>query len=841
MAPHGPSEIADSLHADDRWLRDLARRMLRDTSLADDAAQATWVSVLRSPPKEGMTRGFLATALRNVIAKLRRGDSRRQARERVVATAEAVDLGGVIEKMELRRVLLAAVLELDPIYRDVVLLRFHQDLPPSAIAERTGIPVATVKTRLRRAEELLAERLDRRSNGDRRKYLGALVATAEPTLRGAITTLLLGGFVMTAKNKLVGAVVATLVVVGGFVLFEGGGDLASTKHEAAATSSPSLDATPPQLEDDRSKPVVASDRVSAEVAKPSADAAKTSGTLDDTRTVVGYVFDASGAALGHAEVAFEVGPQPGFGKPPVEGPRPTAIADAGGKFEITLPQDLDGKIVGAAPRIATVYSGVVRKFDSPVAPVVVLAPGIGYGGEVVDIDGRPIEGAEVGVGYVPTLQARYPMPLENARNEMFRMETTADGRIAFDQLLPVFDGARLSAHAPGYLSYGSVVPATDDIGARIVLERPAPKDENRIRGQVVDPLGLPVPKADVILGFAAGITDERGLFDLDIRRAETAKVIRAVAPGYQPGTIDWPLAPELDFAVIKLGPPAKSIRGTLRNADGGGVSRANVQPFDATPLGFVADSGILMSVEARIGGYHHGVDTDAYGGFELGGLEDRSYALRVYFPLSGASFITPPIAAGSVNITIDVPTDLTIPELRGRIVDRAGKPVAGIEVSIDATRWQCSYLGAGFGATSGAIGKTKSDAEGRFTLVAVPRTYAQIEVDGSSIVARSLKIPTDVSAEMEIVVDRKRFLRIEVPPGENASQFAVEDDAGTRLHMRQEEEGGIVSSATMTITEGKSPVTIVPESAKFVVLSGPEGEIRRIPIVFEADKVTVVR
>lgn len=840
MAPHGPSEIADSLHADDRWLRDLARRMLRDTSLADDAAQATWVSVLRSPPKEGMTRGFLATALRNVIAKLRRGDSRRQARERVVAATEAVDLGGVIEKMELRRVLLAAVLELDPIYRDVVLLRFHQDLPPSAIAERTGLPVATVKTRLRRAEELLAERLDRRANGDRRKYLGALVATAEPTLRGAITTLLLGGFVMTAKNKLVGAVVALLVVVGGFVLFEGGGDLATTKHEAAATASPRFEATPPQL-DDRSSAVVTPDRVSAEVAKPSSEDAKSSGTLDDTRTVVGYVFDASGVALGHAEVAFEVGPQPGFGKPPVVGPRPTAIADAGGKFELTIPKDLDGRIVGAASRIATVYSGVVRKIDSPVAPVVVLAPGIGFGGEVVDIDGRPIEGAEVAIGYVPTLQARYPMPLENSRNELFREETTADGRFAFDRLLPVFDGARLSAHAPGYLSYGSEVPATDDIGARIVLERPAPKDENRIRGQVVDPLGLPVPKADVILGFAAGITDERGLFDLDIRRAETAKVIRAVAPGFQPGTVDWPIAPELEFVVIKLGPPAKSIRGFLKNADGGVVSRANVQPFDGTPLGFVADSGLLMYAEARIGGYDHGVDTDAYGAFELGGLEDRSYSLRVFLPLSGASFITQPIAAGSVNITIELPTDLTIPELRGRIVDRAGKPVAGIDVSIDATRWFCSYLGAGYAATSGAIGTTKSDAEGRFTLVAVPRTYAEIDVDGSSIVARSLKIPADPSAEMEIVVDRKRFLRIEVPAGENATQFAVEDDKGTRLHMRQEEEGGVVMSATMTITAGKSPVTIVPETAKFVVLSGPEGEIRRIPIVFEADEVTVVR
>jgi DNA-directed RNA polymerase specialized sigma24 family protein len=42
----------------------------------------------------------------------------------------------------------AAVLALRDPYRSAILLRFCEDVAPSAIAERLGIPVETVKTRL---------------------------------------------------------------------------------------------------------------------------------------------------------------------------------------------------------------------------------------------------------------------------------------------------------------------------------------------------------------------------------------------------------------------------------------------------------------------------------------------------------------------------------------------------------------------------------------------------------------------------------------------------------------------------------------------------------------------
>lgn len=840
MAPNERSELASSLHADDRWLRDLARRMLRDTSLADDAAQATWMSVLRSPPKGELSRGFLRTALRHVIAKLRRGDSRRDARERAVASAESIELGDVIEKMELRRVLLAAVLELEPIYRDVVLLRFHQDLTPTAIAVRTGIPLATVKTRLRRAEEQLTERLDRRAGGDRRRYLAAFVATAEPTLRGAITTLIHGGIVMAMKQKLVGVAVAALVIVGGFALFERGGEHETSADRRGKVDAPSVPIVRPEVGSASSSESEV-DRVAEIPSRASPTKTETQGTLDDTRVVAGFVLDVAGRVVPFAEVAFEI-TVPRIRESEIRGtPRPTAMADGEGRFEITVPAEEEGRLVGAAARFATVYSGVVRRAPHPVPPVVILAPGVALAGEVVDIDGRPIAGADVAIFYLPTLQSRFPLPLENAFAHEPRLRTDASGRFAFERLVPVFDDARFSALAPRYLSYSAPVPATDDLEARIVLERPAPHAENRVRGQVIDALGMPVPKADVILGHSADITDERGLFDLDATRAGIATVIRAAARGFQGAALNWPLDPPTDFVSLALGPPAKSIRGIVRSSRGEAVSDALVMPFDGTPLGFVADTGILMTAESRCGGYEQGVDTGSSGEFELGGLEDRNYVLRVFLRKSGASFVTPSIAAGSVNVTIDVPTDLTIPELRGRIVDRSGIPMAGIAVSICATQWQCSYLGSSFLATSGSISTATSDEAGRFKLNAVPRTHADINVEGDSIVGRSLAIPTDVSSELEIVVERRRFLRIELASGEMYQQFSVVDDRGEKILMRQEEEGGVVVSSTMTLTDGRSPVTIVPESARFVVLKAADGKERRVEIEFAKDGVTVVR
>jgi RNA polymerase sigma-70 factor (ECF subfamily) len=149
----------DRFQADDRFVRSLARRLLRDPQTADDAAQDTWLAALLAGPApgllDGLTRGWLATVVRNFALQTLRGRQRRLRREQAVARGLAVDPEAPHLDPELVTRVQAAVAALPADYRAVVHLRFFADLMPVAIADELGVPVETVRTRLKRAVERL--------------------------------------------------------------------------------------------------------------------------------------------------------------------------------------------------------------------------------------------------------------------------------------------------------------------------------------------------------------------------------------------------------------------------------------------------------------------------------------------------------------------------------------------------------------------------------------------------------------------------------------------------------------------------------------------------------------
>src|SRR6185295_7253069 len=65
----------------------------------------------------------------------------------------------VVAEAESHKRLVLAVMQLDEPYRSTVLLRWFEDLPPREVAARLGVPVETVRTRLKRAHEALRGRL----------------------------------------------------------------------------------------------------------------------------------------------------------------------------------------------------------------------------------------------------------------------------------------------------------------------------------------------------------------------------------------------------------------------------------------------------------------------------------------------------------------------------------------------------------------------------------------------------------------------------------------------------------------------------------------------------------
>src|SRR5262249_11866665 len=105
-------------------------------------------------PKPHSLRAWLRTVVGNVVRQVHRGDARRLARERTVATPQHAATPAASElaaQLELQRRLIERVLALAPIYREVVLLHFHGERAVPQIARELGVPVETVRTRLRRA------------------------------------------------------------------------------------------------------------------------------------------------------------------------------------------------------------------------------------------------------------------------------------------------------------------------------------------------------------------------------------------------------------------------------------------------------------------------------------------------------------------------------------------------------------------------------------------------------------------------------------------------------------------------------------------------------------------
>jgi len=146
-------------------------RLTQDPGLADDLFQQTWLRVIEKIGRYDARRQFepwLFSVARNLtIDYLRQRqprsldvveDSGESPAERLAATG--LDPLESLLEFERGGVLAAAIAELPVIHREVLTLRFEEELKLEQIADIAGIPVSTVKSRLLRALERLRERLN---------------------------------------------------------------------------------------------------------------------------------------------------------------------------------------------------------------------------------------------------------------------------------------------------------------------------------------------------------------------------------------------------------------------------------------------------------------------------------------------------------------------------------------------------------------------------------------------------------------------------------------------------------------------------------------------------------
>lgn len=143
----------------------ITRRMLWSDADAQDASQQTFVRIHRSFATYDAARPLGAWVARIAYhVALRRLGSRA---ERLVAPVEPDELGDVAapppdrdpERRETAALVDAALERLSAQDRGLVMLRYREGLTDTELAEATGMPLGTVKTRLFRARAVLRELL----------------------------------------------------------------------------------------------------------------------------------------------------------------------------------------------------------------------------------------------------------------------------------------------------------------------------------------------------------------------------------------------------------------------------------------------------------------------------------------------------------------------------------------------------------------------------------------------------------------------------------------------------------------------------------------------------------
>lgn len=154
-----------------RRVHDLARRMLRDATEAEDVSQHAFLNAYRALDRFDPRRPFRHWLLRIASNLCRNRIAERRRRPALLSFTsdgadgdprtfdppapldphddEPVDAGRVRDALE----------SLPPRYRLTAVLRYAHGLPLEDIAEITGEPMATVKTHLHRARAALSRRL----------------------------------------------------------------------------------------------------------------------------------------------------------------------------------------------------------------------------------------------------------------------------------------------------------------------------------------------------------------------------------------------------------------------------------------------------------------------------------------------------------------------------------------------------------------------------------------------------------------------------------------------------------------------------------------------------------
>ncbi len=606
VATGSPRAMAELFDATAGELLLLARRLVRDPHDAEDLVQQTYLQVIRGAStwrsETGPVGAWMTAILVNEARSSRRAEARRRRREAVRSVGvDACDLepgpDRVAERRELQQDVQRLLDELPAAHRDAVAMRVCHGIPPRLIARALGLPVETVKTRLKRGLRQLEERLPRHLAlggvlvaGDglravRRSVVDAARVSAGSTGLAAAGSLAAAAIGVVGMAKLLyGAVLAVIVGVLWLTWDEGpkvaGADLSPEGHNAVEARS----------EGSTAGAVIggsAPRSVVAEVEGPEDRSVEATGSVS-----VRAIWSPSGDPAADVPVTLLGRFNRHLG---------ATRTDTSGECRFDL----------AGGETASVQCGLLPGRYFPAAsgsgePIVLeIDEGLRIRGRVVDAERRPVAGAAVFTrhGYLaPSWSRTY---------------SGRDGSFELRGLGEVFAvRAWLGDASSPELERADVVAAAESGCLELALTEPA----QEVDLDVVTPAGVAVAGALVQLlaesrtdgtsYWSRFTTDARGRVRLGgvllgSYRLEVAH--RAHPPGLLPLEV---VAGQKASHRVVLG-PAVAVRGRVSRPDGEPVVGVRIDIFDAVSL------------------FRGGVHSDVEGGFRFENLSPGRWELWV--------------------------------------------------------------------------------------------------------------------------------------------------------------------------------------------------------------------
>ncbi|MEM7201030.1 MAG: sigma-70 family RNA polymerase sigma factor [Planctomycetota bacterium] len=807
----------DELLRHTEWVQRLAGQLVGDRHEAEDVAQDAVLAVLRRDTPISSHRRFLFRVTQNLTALSLRRRHRRERRERAVsreeATPSALDL---IERRALCDLVAKTVHDLPTHYREVLVRRFFEGHPPSAIALQLGIPVSTVKTRLARAQDKVRQRLSRLDGG-----AGDLWRSAGAALSGWPVQ---SRFAAAATAA--GLAVAAVLPIALLVAWLARSAPVPAREDVVAHQMNRADAAgaggPSRPGDDIREP----SRIRT---RPRATAAPlpTAGPGVQLR---GRVVDQIGQGVD--AVVVRLRPYPGVAGP--EDRLATTDATGAFAFERYWP---GGTIEVLTAPWTTVLAGETAQGQAADHVVLVAARPALISGRVVTATGEAIAGAVCTLALPPNYRSRFDAPLSRSATARFQATTGPTG--AYQLTIPRVEGATLRFHKHGFAP--RVQDAADVTNAAVVTLQRLTQTGPHLVGHTLDGSGQPRPGVLLTNGRDLRESARDGSFRIPLPEG----VERVVAFDPQAGVAvcradraaDRPWPDAVDFTLA----PPREVHGQVVDERGRGIAGMTVWllggiRIQGTPAGNQG-ADAPTTVERRLTSRgQDGPDavTDAAGAFVIGGLLPVAYSVLAVDPARltrSAEARIPPTHAAPVTLTVDRSAVRDV--VRGIVVDTAGQPLRGLDVR-PVVRLPSTGAATPLVARRAAV---KTDGAGSFLLRGVARDDVSLEVRGPGVLTTVVPLAT---TDQPVCIERAALLRVELVGFRGNETFAVLSHDGKPQQLHRAHGSRAWTGERAALPQGRSETIAVGAHAARVVAYRGTTPIASAPLTLRPGERSIV-